>query len=284
MTDACKPSSSLGRWVLGHPLIAFPLVYLGWAYLFWIPLLISQTSVWSFPNIAWFLLGGASPLVAGLGLAAVTGGKAHLLELYRRLVDWRRIPGRWWVLLVLFWLGFDMAMSGLAVLLGVTDSPLDVNRSLFLNPGALFFLLLLSFVFPAVEEIGLRGYYLDTLQRHMSPFAAALLNGLVWAAWHAPFVWFPGYYENTSFNPELAWWMPMIVCHTLLIAYVYNCTGRSILAVLIFHGMMNFTGEWLRISPQMYPFMLYGMLMVTMSLVVWWHNQKSPDDSVRQKQ
>ncbi len=96
----------------------------------------------------------------------------------------------------------------------------------------------------------------------------------VWAIWHAPFVWFTGYYANTTFNPELYWWLPMIVCQTLLIVQVYNRTGRSILAVLIFHGMMNFTGEWLRISPDMYPFMLTGNLLAAVLLVLWWNRKK----------
>jgi membrane protease YdiL (CAAX protease family) len=230
--------------------------------------------VWASPNLLCFLIGGASPLLAGLGLAALTGGKTQVLELMRRLVDWRRISVRWWLVILLFWLCLDLAMAGLALWLGFAESPLDVNTSLFFNPGMLLFLLLLSFVFPAIEEVGLRGYYLDTLQQHFGPTTSGLVNGAVWAIWHAPFVWFPGYYANTTFNPELYWWLPMIVCQTLLIVQVYNRTDRSILAVLIFHGMMNFTGEWLRISPDMYPFMLTGNLLAAVLLVFWWNRKK----------
>ena len=277
MNDSGHRFIALRQWVLSHPLLAFPLFYLGWAYLFWVPVLLSDESVWAFPNLLWFLIGGASPLLAGLGLAALTGGKAQTLDLARRLVDWRRIPGRWWLVILLFWLGLDLAMAGMAIWLGITDSPLDVNTSLFFNPGMLLFLLLLSFVFPAIEEIGLRGYYLETLQQHFGPTTSGLVNGTVWAIWHAPFVWFPGYYANTTFNPELYWWLPMIVCQTLLIVQVYNRTGRSILAVLIFHGMMNFAGEWLRISPDMYPFMLTGNLLAAVLLVLWWNKKRRSD-------
>lgn len=262
--------TGLRQWVLTHPIIAFPLIYLGWAYLFWTPVLLSEASVWTFPNMLWFLIGGASPVIAGLGLAAMTGGRAQLRDLGHRLLEWRSIPWKWWLIILLFWLGFDLAMAGLAMWLDVTDSPLDVNESLFLSPGTLLFLLLLSFVFPAVEEVGLRGYYLDTLQQHLSPTVAGLINGMTWALWHTPFVWFPHYYDNTTFDPALSWWLPMIICHTLLIVHVYNCTRRSILAVLIFHGMMNFTGEWLRISPDMYPFMLAGNILAAFVVVLWW--------------
>lgn len=275
MNDSGHRFIATRQWVLAHPLLAFPLFYLGWAYLFWVPVLLSDESVWAFPNLLWFLIGGASPLLAGLGLAALTGGKAQVLDLARRLVDWRSISGRWWLVILLFWLCLDLAMAGMALWLGITDSPLDVNTSLFFNPGMLLFLLLLSFVFPAIEEIGLRGYYLDTLQQHFGPTTSGLVNGTVWAIWHAPFVWFPGYYANTTFNPELYWWLPMIICQTLLIVQVYNRTGRSILAVLIFHGMMNFTGEWLRISPDMYPFMLTGNLLAAVLLVLWWNRKRT---------
>ena len=67
----------------------------------------------------------------------------------------------------------------------------------------------------------------------------------------------------------------MIITHSLLIVHVYNRTSRSILAVLIFHGMMNFTGEWLRISPDMYPFMLYGNLLLALLLVVIWEKTQT---------
>ncbi len=251
-----------------HPVVAFPVLYLGWAYLFWAPLIISQRVVWESPGMLWFLVGGASPFLAGMLLAALDGGSRGVLDILRRLADWRRIEGKWWVFLLAFWLLFDLAMAGFAVLLDVTQTPLNPNWRLFLEPRALLFLLLLSFVFPAVEEIGLRGYYLEVLQKKWTPTVAGLINGIVWAMWHAPFVWFAGYYANTTFNPALSWWLPMIVCHTLLITYVYNRNQRSLLAVLVFHAMMNFTGEWLRISPDMYPFMLTGTLLVA-ALAVW---------------
>lgn len=50
--------------------------------------------------------------------------------------------------------------------------------------------------------------------------------------------------------------------------------GRSILAVLIFHGMMNFSGEWLQTSPDMYPFMLTGNVLAAVLVALWWIRKK----------
>lgn len=260
-----------GRW-LGP--WRFPLIYLGWAYLWWIPVLASDASVWSFPNLLYFLVGGASPLLAALVLAGRDGGRARLRDLGWRLVDVRRINRRWLAIILLFWPAFDLIMAAAALLLGVTDRPLGITREVVTAPGTLAFLLLLSFVFPAVEEVGLRGYWLDELQERFAPAAAGVINGATWAAWHAPFVWLPGYYANTTFNPELWWWLPSIVLQTLLIAWVYNGTNRSILAVLLFHGMMNFTGEVLGLAAELFPLMLAGNAIAASAVIVSWRRAR----------
>jgi len=53
-----------------------------------------------------------------------------------------------------------------------------------------------------------------------------------------------------------------------------------VLAVLIFHAVMNFTGEWLRISPEMYPFMLFGNLALAALLIMFWKSgRQSPPNT-----
>jgi hypothetical protein len=45
MADMRELSTWLRQWILAHPILAFPLVYLDWAYLFWTPSLLSESSV-----------------------------------------------------------------------------------------------------------------------------------------------------------------------------------------------------------------------------------------------
>jgi hypothetical protein len=143
-------------------------VYLGWAYLWWSPIPGSGTSVWTGRNLILFLVGGASPLLAGVSLAWLTGGAARVRDLGRRLVDVRRISATWWLIILAFWPVFNLVMAGAAMLLGVTDRPFDVALDVLTDPGTLAFQLTLAFVFPAVEEVGLRGYWLDRLHERFS--------------------------------------------------------------------------------------------------------------------
>ncbi len=60
---------------------------------------------------------------------------------------------------------------------------------------------------------------------------------------------------------------------TLLFVWLFNNTDRSILAILVFHGMMNLTGEVLGISPDMYPFIISGHALAAGVLVTSWRRQ-----------
>jgi len=157
--------------------VGIPLIYLGWAFLFWSPIFGSKESVWTGMNLVLFLVGGASPLIAGVTMAWLTGGTERVRDIGRRLVDIRRITPKWWLVVLLFWPVFDLLTAGAAFALGVTDRPIDVGTDVLADLGAFGFLVLLSFVLPAVEEVGLRGYYLDALQERFSPTIAGLLNG-----------------------------------------------------------------------------------------------------------
>jgi len=80
----------------------FPLLYLGWSYLFWLPIFGSETSVWEGTNLLLFLVGGASPLLAGITMAWLTGGSERVRDLGRRLVDVRRVSAKWWLVVLVF--------------------------------------------------------------------------------------------------------------------------------------------------------------------------------------
>ena len=249
---------------------AFPVLYLGWAYLFWLPVVLSDASVWTYPNVVLFLTGGSSPLLAGLVLMWIHHGKAGFADLRRRLLDIGRISGRWWLLIVLFYPVFTFCAAAFAIGTGFTTDPLAfIGPDRLFDPGALFFLLAVAFLFPAIEEIGLRGYWFDQLQARWSALVSSLLFGTVWALWHVPLLYLPGYYEGTTFQPELWWFLPSIVLTAIIGTWVYNYTARSVLAVIALHFFGNLTGETMGFAGELYPFVHVGTAIVAFALVIW---------------
>ncbi len=249
----------------------FPVLYLGWAYLFWIPIVASGEPVWAVPNVVLLLVGGLSPLLSGLGLLWLTAGRAGYRDLRGRLFDVGRIAPRWWPVVLLFYPAFTLVMAGIALATGITSAPLEfvASQRLF-DPGAVTLLLAVALVFPTVEEVGLRGYWFDRLQARFSALVSSLILGVVWAAWHVPLVYMVGYFEATTFDPQLWWWLPSIVLTAIVGTWVYNNTGRSVLAVIVLHFVGNLTGETMGFAPELYPFVHLGTALVALLLVVRW--------------
>jgi uncharacterized protein len=86
---------------------------------------------------------------------------------------------------------------------------------------------------PLEEEFGWRGYLLPRIATHTGNAVAAILVGVVWAAWHLPLmlahVW------NVSF-----WYfLPMVVAAGIFASLAYFATGRSILGAVTVHYVFN---------------------------------------------
>lgn len=153
---------------------------------------------------------------------------------------------------------------------GDTAEPLEfITPERLFDPGALFFFLAVALLFPAVEEVGLRGYWFDQLQVRWNALVSSLILGTVWTLWHVPLVFMSGYYRGTTFQPELWWWLPSIVLTAIIGTWIYNNTGRSVLAVIVFHFLGNLTGETMMFAPELYPYVHFGTAIVALTLVLW---------------
>jgi membrane protease YdiL (CAAX protease family) len=218
---------------------------LAWTWGFWSVPVVLGGNPWAMPNVAFVYAGGAGPLLGGLAFAYARGGRAGLRDLGARLVDLRRIGPVWWLAVV----GLIPLIEAAAAVIAaqVSAAPADVFAPLtenLANPGAFValagFTLLLG---PLPEEIGWRGFALDALQARLAPIAASLILAACWAAWHAPLFFMDGYYAPFG-GPPAAWQFAYdILLTTLLITWIYNHTGRSVLAAVLFHFMGNFSGE-----------------------------------------
>ena len=96
---------------------------------------------------------------------------------------------------------------------------------------------------PLAEELGWRGYALDRLQAGASPIAASIHLGAVWALWHTPLFFMPETSQGAmGFGTEAFWlWVAQVLALAVIYTWVYNNTGRSILAAIVLHFMGNST-------------------------------------------
>ena len=88
------------------------------------------------------------------------------------------------------------------------------------------------------EESGWRGYAIPKLQQRFSPLTATLILAPLWALWHLPYFFVVATYR--SFGPqEVAGFVLGLTLGAVVLTWLYNRSGGSILIVACWHGTFN---------------------------------------------
>jgi len=244
----------------------------GWTWLFWGIVVAWGANVWeSSVALTLFAIGGLGLPIGGVLMTWQVAGRSGLRDLGRRLVEVERISGGWWVVVLFLYPALKLAAGGLAVLLGVTDTPFNLTEATELVSHPVDLFLTLGFVFllgPLPEEIGWRGYLLDRLQVRFSALGASLLVGLAWFAWHGPLFFMGGYYARAGGAPDPLQFGVMLLLGAVLYTWIYNRTERSVLGAILFHFSGNVSGELLNAPPEVYAYEAY--LTIALVLGVLW--------------
>jgi membrane protease YdiL (CAAX protease family) len=252
-----KPSSSL----LANPWVYFGATFV-WTWGFWGVALLLKISIETPLGLVLPLLGALGPLVTGIGFTYLTKNSAGQRDYWQRVIDLRRIGLKWFLLLLFF----VPVLNGLAALIDVavggTGAVLGESlANVASNPFGLVLSAIFATLIPLIEELGWRGYVLDRLQATRSALRSTLILGSAWSLWHLPLFFAEGTYQASLGVGTLAFWLFLfgIIPLSFAFTWVYNNTNRSILAVILFHGMVNFTGELFDISER----------ANTISMVLW---------------
>ena len=203
-----------------HPIITFFVLALA---LSWWPWILYAFGLYPAP-IASF-----GPFLAALVVLAITQGKSGIGGLLRRMVRWR-VGLRWYAVALLLPVGIALAATALNVLLGArAPSAADLGgwTGLF---STFAVVLLIPGIGGTWEEPGWRGFALPSLQAGRSALVASLILGAVWALWHLPLL---------AIGQMGGWDIVIIMAWTLVLTWVYNGTGGSVLIVMLFHAMFN---------------------------------------------
>ena len=228
---------------LSLPWSFFALTF-AWTWSFWGLAILSQQPMGEFPVPLLVALGGIGPMVAGIALTYLTREKEYQHEYWKRIFDFKRISVSWLAVTLLT----VPILTTLAVVLnsltggtGLSLEPRFQSDLLSILPFAVFTL----FFGPVPEELGWRGYALDSLQVKYNALVSSLILGILWTIWHAPLFFIPESYQSGLLFGTVAFWWYMLdkTFQSILMTWIYNNTGRSTLTAILFHFMVNFIGE-----------------------------------------
>ena len=243
----------------------FFILALAWSWLFWIPLIFLKLVFNTMPGIILYSIGGLGPALSAIYLVRTTQEKDERREFWQRVIDYKRVPWHW-LLVSLF---IPLLIAILTVLIAPFFTAEYSNWQplwlVFQNPLILVFFLVSTLLFgPLPEEIGWRGYGLESLQTKYSAVQSSLIVGLFWALWHIPlFLTKDSAFAATYplFSPRFWLWGISLLSISIIMTWIFNHTGKSTLTAILFHFSISATSGFFSFQSQMQSIMLIGFAL-----------------------
>jgi membrane protease YdiL (CAAX protease family) len=251
------PPFPLKRLVVRHPVATFLLMLYTIAWGVFLPVVLQARGLLALPVdlSEGFAFDAVTSLASILGVAlpaflvtAAISGKAGVRELLSRCLRWR--VGVRWYLIALF------GLLAVMVLVGSIFQSLAPLKALVEKWPRLFTLFLPEVLLPFLtiqlfEEAGWTGFMQHTLQNRRGPLLASILVAPAFVLQHLPILLMDVDIGLASLIVVGAL-VIVAVFFRVVVAWLYNGSGRSVLVVALFHSAYNsawgtgdhkFTGE-----------------------------------------
>jgi membrane protease YdiL (CAAX protease family) len=237
----------------------FITIALLWAYIFLIAAaIISNKNPSSSLVSILHIVGCASPLLATLYYLAKTGGWK---EYFGRLIDFSHFSWVVWLIILA-----PVIFSLLGSLIANGRVKLD---SEFAAAGVAYAVILLFFG-PLPEELGWRGVLFDGLAKG-SFVKAQITTAAIWFIWHLPLFFIRGSYQNGLgfLTTGFCLWGIALVLQSIIMGYLYMMSGRSITSAILFHYLVNLSGEAIakNTSSEIVVLVFYSVLAIVLIAV-----------------
>jgi membrane protease YdiL (CAAX protease family) len=219
---------------------AFTLLAYGVSWAWWIPLALDGTAIDSGQAAPRYVVGLLGPLVAALVVTAATDGGTAVRSLVARMVRWRVAP-RWYLVSVGGLLGLWLLATVVTVATGGSAPSLE---EMGMIPGLPATSIVVVWLYAVLvnglgEETGWRGFLQPLLQRSFRPLTAVVLVSVIWAAWQLPLLSVLTSFEVISGPAVLPVFWFGLAALSVVLAWVYNRSGASVLIAALWHGTYN---------------------------------------------
>ena len=176
------------------------------------------------------ILATFTPMLAASILVYREENLSGVKNLLKRAFDYKRITNKGWYVPIIFLMPFIYVLTYAIMRLVGLPVPTVWNPPIFAP------LLFVAYFFAAAgEEVGYTGYATDPMQARYTALTASLIIGSIHAVWHFP--------SEISIGQTLGlfiWGGVMLaISFRILTVWLYNNTGKSVFAAILFHAVTN---------------------------------------------
>ena len=232
---------------------SFVIAVFAWTWTFWLIAILNGIGTQTPEGMGLALCGLLGPMLGGIVFSQMTGDRPARRDYWIRLVDIRRIPAHWYLVILMLTpvlmivaAAIDLGFGGDVAAYAERFESFAAAPSLI--PITLLMVLLIG---PLPEEFGWHGYLLDRLQERHGAVMSGVLLGVIWGLWHLPLFFLQGTYQYEQGAFTIWFWTFMIAIIPLevVMAWIYNCTNRSTFGIILFHFVVVVTCNFLNATP-----------------------------------
>ncbi|MBN1235175.1 MAG: CPBP family intramembrane metalloprotease [Methanotrichaceae archaeon] len=227
-----------------RPAIFFALAFI----ITWINgfILAVQSHQGSDKNIINLLLAYMGPFIAALIMMYVFADKTFRADFRKRIYDLRLINKNY-LPFVLFFLPLAMVISILiSIALGQPVEQLRFAEEFKIFEGEVILSMIILVLVPVLEELGWRGYGVDSIASKFNLFKTSIIFAALWGIWHLPVFFIDGSYQSSLWmqHPLFAinffvGFFPLVI----IMNYLFYKNLRSISLIALFHVLANYSSE-----------------------------------------
>ena len=185
------------------------------------------------------LVGLMGPFAVALFLILTSGSKALKSDFKDRILNLRRIRPTYLTLAI----AMPFTVMCLSIWLSLWFGQSTDQFRLAGGANLLAMMILAIILAPLLEEMGWRGYGVDSLRAKTGMLKATLLFAALWSAWHAPLMLIGGTYQNQLARMDnpifLGNFFVSIIPAAIIANWLYYKNNRSIGAAVVLHSMLN---------------------------------------------
>lgn len=215
------------------------------------------------------------PFITAISMIYISNNDILVQDFWERLVLFRISPD---YLMIIFLLMPCVVLlsTALSLLFGYSsDQFLFANELSVAKGWRIIGVIIPLLLAPILEELGWRGYGVDSLRAYMNLFNTSVVFGFLWALWHLPAFFIKGYYQQRLLSLGKIYVINFFVSvfiAAILMNWVYYKTGRSIPAVILFHFMLNLS--MISFKTENFTKCIVTVLLFFISIIVIFYNSE----------
>ena len=184
-----------------------------------------------------------TPFIVAMFMIYGSKSKELKKDFKNRLLNIKLIKSKYWAVILLIMPITLLLATTISLFFGQSTQQFLLSPELTTFGGEILIILIILILAPTFEELGWRGYGVDSLKKGRSIIKATLIYAILWNLWHIPLFFINGYYHNELIHTNIIYALNFVLSifpAAFLMNWVYYKNNRSIIAIIIFHIMLNF--------------------------------------------